>query len=317
MSTRRGGDDEDQGVIARLLARLTRLEAERDQLNAEIDRLKRHAMAEAELRSLMGAGVEFSPAADGTGPLPTVRSQGPRTAGHRRERPPWLRVVPGFVPLAAFAKQGWGWAASHTAATVTGATAVTAVVAGAGIVTLATPPATAHPAHPATLPPAAGLWTATPITSPAGKPKAAVARDGHLITAVPSPPYPYATAPPSSAAPARSSPAPQPAVVMQGTLDITETTVTLRPGVLLGELSGTLTLTATGGPVSWTASAPGLSLDTSGGTIPTGQTVVVTVSVPLGQLGGSGTVTLEPGGVQVQVSWLPGLPAGLPSSLGL
>jgi DNA-directed RNA polymerase specialized sigma24 family protein len=69
--------------------------------------------------------------------------------------------------------------------------------------------------------------------------------------------------------------------------------------------TGQITLTANGGPVSWTASpSSGISLSSSGGTLAAGQQAVVTVTVSRSQQpSGSGTVSFTPDGGQVTVSW--------------
>jgi hypothetical protein len=100
--------------------------------------------------------------------------------------------------------------------------------------------------------------------------------------------------------------------VAPGTLDVTESTITLRPADP-GELSGQFTITAAGGPVTWTASAPGLDLDAYGGTIPAGHLQVITVTMTTAggeQPPGSAVITVYAGGQpspgtsqQVQVRW--------------
>ncbi len=87
MSPRHGR--EDPGLTERLRAQLAQVTAERD-------RLQQHLDARAELdRMLMVA-----PAANGdTGPLPAARAQGPRAAGHRKERG-HLWLVKLLIPAA-------------------------------------------------------------------------------------------------------------------------------------------------------------------------------------------------------------------------
>ena len=69
--------------------------------------------------------------------------------------------------------------------------------------------------------------------------------------------------------------------------------------------TGQITLSASGGPVSWTAASPSdISLSSSGGTLAAGQQAVVTVTVNRGQQpSGYGTITFSPGGGTVTVSW--------------
>jgi DNA-directed RNA polymerase specialized sigma24 family protein len=69
--------------------------------------------------------------------------------------------------------------------------------------------------------------------------------------------------------------------------------------------TGQITLTASGGPVTWTAgSSADISLSSSGGTLAAGQQAVVTITVSRGQQpSGYGTVAFTPGGGRVTVSW--------------
>jgi DNA-directed RNA polymerase specialized sigma24 family protein len=70
--------------------------------------------------------------------------------------------------------------------------------------------------------------------------------------------------------------------------------------------SGEFTLTASGGPVTWTASTSSadVTLSGNGGTIPAGQQAVVTVTVSRAQdEAGQATITFGPGGQAVTVSW--------------
>ncbi|HEY3954063.1 MAG TPA: sigma-70 family RNA polymerase sigma factor [Streptosporangiaceae bacterium] len=70
--------------------------------------------------------------------------------------------------------------------------------------------------------------------------------------------------------------------------------------------TGQITLSASGGPVGWTASSSSadISLSSSGGHLAAGQQTVVTVTVNRTQQpSGQGTVTFTPGGGAVTVSW--------------
>ena len=85
--------------------------------------------------------------------------------------------------------------------------------------------------------------------------------------------------------------------------------------------TGQLRLTASGGPVTWSAatSSADIALSSSGGTIEAGQQVTVTVDITRAQhTAGQGTITIGPGGVTIAVSWSdpstsPPPPSGSPS----
>ena len=70
--------------------------------------------------------------------------------------------------------------------------------------------------------------------------------------------------------------------------------------------TGQLRLTASGGPVTWSAvtSSSDIALSSGGGTIEAGQQVVVTVDITRAQnTSGQGTITIGPGGATIPVSW--------------
>jgi DNA-directed RNA polymerase specialized sigma24 family protein len=101
-----------------------------------------------------------------------------------------------------------------------------------------------------------------------------------------------------------------------GQLQVSPSSLVLGPGS-----TGQLTLTASGGPVTWSAvtSSSDITLSSSGGTIAAGQQVTVTVSITRAQnVAGQGTITIGPGGATVPVSWSdpatsPPPPSGSPS----
>jgi hypothetical protein len=75
--------------------------------------------------------------------------------------------------------------------------------------------------------------------------------------------------------------------------------------VLTPLLGGALTLTADGGPVSWSISVPtsllgGVSLSASSGTLAAGQSVTVFITTTLLSL--DSHLTVSPGGEQVTVA---------------
>jgi RNA polymerase sigma factor (sigma-70 family) len=108
---------------------------------------------------------------------------------------------------------------------------------------------------------------------------------------------PPSSAPPSSVPP--SSPPPPPPPPAQGMLSVSPTAIVLTP--LLG---GTMTLTADGGPVSWSISEPSsligtLSVSPSSGTIAAGHSTRVTITTSLVSL--DTQLTVDPSGLQVTV----------------
>jgi hypothetical protein len=192
---------EDAGLVERLRAQL-------EQMTAERDRLQQHLDARAELdQVLMQAAA--APAADGTGPLPAVRAQGPRAASHRipKERR-WLKVVPGFAFLAAAVRFGARGLTHHRVlsvglAAMVGVPAVTAVsTRGTQVIPfVATAPAAVPGWHTTGVPvplPAASMLAVT-------RPRTAVARSRPLVPLAP--PCP---APSPSPSPSQSTPSPTP-----------------------------------------------------------------------------------------------------------
>src|SRR5215469_8987355 len=117
----------------------------------------------------------------------------------------------------------------------------------------------------------------------------------------------HTSAPP----PPKPSPSPTPA---PGTLSVSPTVLRLAQSVLGGPYTGTFTLTAAGGPVSYDILVPAgeqiyLSLSSVAGTIKAGGTRVVTATVVPNPNGPPpayyNTVTIDPGGVTVVVEYPP------------
>ncbi len=102
---------------------------------------------------------------------------------------------------------------------------------------------------------------------------------------------------PTPTAAATAAPSASPSA---GTLTVSPTTVLLTP--LLG---GTLTLTAKGGPVSWSVSGPTsllgqLTVSPAAGTLSAGQSVTLRITVN-GLASLDSQLTIEPGGQVVTV----------------
>jgi len=121
-------------------------------------------------------------------------------------------------------------------------------------------------------------------------------------TSAPSPgtsPSPTSPAPSASSSKASPTPTPPPSP-KQGTLTVSPTTILLSP--LLG---GSITISASGGPVNWSVSESGslagkLSIAPTSGTLASGQSTSVSVSAS-GLASLDSQITVNPGGHQVTV----------------
>jgi len=99
--------------------------------------------------------------------------------------------------------------------------------------------------------------------------------------------------------------APSPAAASAGTLNVSPGSISLRAGA-----TAPITLTAVGGPVTWSAAAPTsqVSLSSEGGMLEAGQAVNLEIAVGRDQPAGSVTVSIEPPSSAphiVEVSWTP------------
>jgi RNA polymerase sigma factor (sigma-70 family) len=165
---------------------------------------------------------------------------------------------------------------------------------GGGFPTAGTsqPGAPAPPGQPASSP-GTGPSATTPPSVPA--------------TTVPATTSPPATVPPTTRAPApgpSTSPPPSRPPATQpppapGTISVSPATVVLTP--LLGR---SFTITAHGGPVSWSIAEPAsligkVSVSQSAGTLQSGQSATVTITTSLASL--DSRITVSPGGLQVAV----------------
>lgn len=154
---------------------------------------------------------------------------------------------------------------------------------GGGVV----PVVTVKPSPGSSATPTSGASSSAPSSAPSSSSPAA-----------PPPSSSSPAAPTSSPPPASSSPPAQAPV--QGTLTVSPSTVVLTP--LLGS---SLTLTAEGGPVSWSISEPAsllgeLIVSPSSGTLAAGQSTTVSISVS-GLASLDTTLTVSPGGHAVTV----------------
>jgi hypothetical protein len=163
--------------------------------------------------------------------------------------------------------------------------AMAAVLGGIAFAVTGQPPPVV-PQHDISVPvaaPAAPSAPSVPAASPSPATRQRHARR-HTRAAVPvggSPSEPPAAAPPS---------------VLMGK-------AAAFPSVLRlgGTSTGRLTITASGGDVSWSVSASDVSLSAWSGTLGAGKsvTVIVTAYAP----GGNGWIRIEPGGIRVTVTW--------------
>ena len=157
-----------------------------------------------------------------------------------------------------------------------------------GIVPVVTLKPAAEPSPGSSATPAGGASSSAPSAAPSSSPPAA-----------PPPSSSSPAAPPASSSPPPSSSPPVQAPAA-GTLSVSPSTVVLTP--LLGS---SITLTAEGGPVSWSISEPAsllgeLIVSPSSGTLAAGQSTTVSISVS-GLASLDTTLTVNPGGQQVTV----------------
>jgi RNA polymerase sigma factor (sigma-70 family) len=126
-------------------------------------------------------------------------------------------------------------------------------------------------------------------------------------------PSPKHTSPAPSRSPSRSpspSPSPSPTTAVPGKLTVSAGTVQLSQGAAGGPPTGSLVLTAVGGPVmGWTVSIPGsanglLSASPASGVLGSGQSVTVTFTLAR-PVSFHQQVTINPGGLPVTVEFTP------------
>ncbi|MGD0241791.1 MAG: sigma-70 family RNA polymerase sigma factor [Streptosporangiaceae bacterium] len=225
--------------------------------------------------------------------MQAVFGSSPASVAHRASlgHTPYSFGHHGFPqPLNPLQTPWWQAGAAHFGATGTAvAAAGTAVAAAVGVTVAVLPPHHQSGHHPA-----AGASATAAATSPASAGVAAPATQ-HPRTAGPPGATVAATvgprATPSSLAPspsaagtrvsASASPSAQASDTAAGTLTVGPAELDITsPG------SGTITLTASGGPVSWSVSAPAgktkkddVVITPTSGTLPAGDTIVVTVTV--------------------------------------
>jgi RNA polymerase sigma factor (sigma-70 family) len=160
--------------------------------------------------------------------------------------------------------------------------------------------APASPGQPTSASPSASP-SAAPLAAWAPTPPAAPAPSGGPSASSPGTPpssQPPASGPPSSGPPATPPPTTPPPPA-PGTISVSPSTIVLTP--LLGS---SLTITAHGGPVSWSISEPSsligkVSVSQSSGMLAAGRSVTVTVTTSLLSL--DSHITVSPGGLQVAV----------------
>jgi RNA polymerase sigma factor (sigma-70 family) len=144
------------------------------------------------------------------------------------------------------------------------------------------------------------LTTAAPTPAPA-----TTSAPTTMVPTTPAPTTPVATT--RRSPPATHTPPPTP-----GTLIAPSTPVTLAQPPAGGPPIGSFTLTAKGGPVTYTITVPGspvgLTVSQSNGTLAAGKSVTITVTWNSPQTPLSTQLTLAPGGLQVTVSYSPPSP---------
>jgi RNA polymerase sigma factor (sigma-70 family) len=162
------------------------------------------------------------------------------------------------------------------------------------------PPGPSSPRSPTA---ASTARSTTPSMAPSTAPATASAPPTSTSPTAPAPSSSGATRGPASPAPSTSSTTPSAPTTpppAQGTLSVSSTTILLSVGS-----SATITLTASGGPVTWSitpsqALIGGLTVAPSSGTLADGASTTVTVSAS-DLLTVGGQLTVEPGGLTVTV----------------
>jgi RNA polymerase sigma factor (sigma-70 family) len=158
------------------------------------------------------------------------------------------------------------------------------------------PSNTGSPKHKATHPttPASALLTPTPVVPTQPTPASSSPKPTHSAS-----PKPTKTSPkPSSPAPKTSTTSTTPPPPPPGKLTVSPTSIMINTGG-----SASLTLTASGGTVNWSISSSlgsALSVSRTSGTLLAGATATVTLTA--GSAVATGTLTVEPGGITVNVS---------------
>ena len=309
VSARHGKDE--PGLVERLRAQLAQVTAERD-------RLQRHLEAREELDQLFMSGtLPSAQAADGTGPFQAVQPR-PHRAAHRTPKEQrWLKSVPAIIPAGAVAAAikplahavRASWAAHPVATAATGVAAFTAAtVAAVSPVSPVSPFAASTSRMPA---PAASIYSATPIpvVSPSMLPAAAFMTrpKTSVVSSLPfipvPPPVPSSSVSPGPV-PAQQDPGRQPAPpAAAGMLSVGTATADLSSAQ-----AATVTISADGGPVRWSAwcGSRDVSIgDASGaehGTVYPGSPVDLTVSLGPVQDGRlAAACHVWPGGFRVSV----------------
>jgi RNA polymerase sigma factor (sigma-70 family) len=207
-------------------------------------------------------------------------------------------AVAAAAVIAVTTLPGGGPAAGHLAGGPSGQ-----VAPGGGTASPASPPrgAAPSPRRSAGKASSGSPGAASPAPSPApgsglgfpGSPVPTTAASSAPATGRPT------TSPPSTATSPPTTTPPPPSPPAAGTISVSPGTVVLTP--LLGS---SFTITAHGGPVTWSVSAPasllgGLSLSAWSGSLASGQSVTVSISTTLVSL--DSQITVSPGGRQVTV----------------
>ena len=154
--------------------------------------------------------------------------------------------------------------------------------------------------------PAPGSATPEPTgTAGRGSSSARPVSRGPASSPPPMPVRAATTAPPSSAptsaAPASSAPATTPPslISVTGTISVSPSTLLLTPA-----LDGSVTITATGGPVSWSISEPtslvgAVHVSRTSGTLEAGQSITVKISTTLASI--DSQITVSPGAEEIPI----------------
>jgi hypothetical protein len=241
--------------------------------------LEQAAVTAPSLKVAFDAGFEA-----GRAPQPAEAPAGPKHAASAKH----LRLLPSVAAVGAVFRHSW--AAAHPAATAAGAAAAVALTSAA----VALPPSAPVAHHHAPLASSAVPGWRTParhLSAPEASPRVRGPRPAAVKST------PMVTASPSSLPSVAVPPPPSPSVA-PGVLAASDAVVDLR-----GVSQATVTLTAEGGPVSWSAGQqPGVVVDPGSGTLQAGESATVTVTATDLTHSGFAIVDLG-GGVTLSVSW--------------
>jgi RNA polymerase sigma factor (sigma-70 family) len=238
--------------------------------------------------------------------VPYLRSAPGSPGGGRMAGAPGVSgaAVPGMVitggsSMTPTTRAGTAPARTATGSSAAGRTATGGPGARGGSGSVLGSPGSSTSPGPTKSAPAGPGGSTGPASAPTTAPTTAAAASATTAATSSTPTVTPTTVTPTTVTPTTGAPT-SGSSPSAGTLAVSPTTVLLSP--LLG---GSLTLTASGGPVSWSVSAPAsllgeLTVSPASGTLSAGGTATVTITVS-GLLSLDSQLTVEPGGRAVTV----------------